>query len=150
MRSLVALLCLLLAGCAGRDSAANETTPDNEASAALTPGAEAVMIGESGPGIAACVARGRVVNLSPTGQPFLPVRAAPFAEAREVTRLSNGARLFVCTRSLDQRWRGVVLPPADHPDADCGVTQPVASAQPYDGPCQSGLVANAFLELSAG
>src|SRR3546814_7934270 len=74
-----------------------------------------------------------------------PVRAAPFSDAREIARMAEGARAWVCTRSLDQKWLGVVLvpePPADNATApvDCGVSEPVDRKQPYDGPCLSGWV----------
>lgn len=131
----------------GESAVSNDTTAE---AVRLAPGARSVTIGEGGPGLAACGARAHVVNLSADGQPYLPVRAAPFTEADEVARLSNGARLFVCTRSIDQAWRGVVIPPAYQPNADCGVSAAVASVQPYTGPCKSGWVASDYLELSAG
>ena len=144
------ILLPVLASCSPRDTPPTPTSSGNVADTAMTPGDRAVMIGEGGPGIAACIARGRVVNLTPEGQPYLPVRAAPFVDAAETDRLQNGQRVFACSRSIDQGWRGVIIPPPDHPDADCGVTAPVAAAQPYAGPCRSGWVASAFLELSAG
>jgi hypothetical protein len=152
MKMIAPVLCLALLGCSQRDAPANESAIDTSShgSTPLKPGVRPVMIGEGGAGLDACVARGRVVNLSPGEQPYLAVRAAPFAEAREVARLQNGAPMFVCTRSIDQAWRGVVIPPLDHPDADCGVTAPVATNQPYSGPCTSGWVASGFVELSAG
>jgi hypothetical protein len=89
------------------------------------------------------------VNVSPQGQPYLPVRAAPFAEAEEVAKLGSGAKLFLCQRSIDQRWQGVVVPPETTPDSDCGVASPVASAQAYAGPCRSGWVLSSFVRPSA-
>lgn len=143
------LACAVLTGCAPRDVPGNNTAID-AGTTALTPGARPVTVGEGGAGLNACIARGRVVNLAPNGQPYLVVRAAPFTEAMEIARLSKGAELFVCTRSIDQRWRGVVIPPLDNPGADCGVMTPVATVQPYDGPCRSGWIPSAFLELGAG
>lgn len=149
MRLLLPMLMLSLSACNGHDKPAADSPGTNvDTPTTLNPGAQPVTVGENGAGVAACIARGRVVNLSPGGQPYLPVRAAPFAEAIETARLTNGARVFVCSRSINQAWRGIIIPPADHPDADCGVTAPIASAQPYAGPCQSGWVANAFLELT--
>lgn len=151
MRLVVLLLSLGLMGCAQRDVPGNDSAIDNGGGpTALTPGAQPVTVGEGGPGLAACIARGRIINLSPGGQPDLPVRAAPFTEAKEIARLNNGAMLFVCTRSIDQAWRGVVIPPADQPDADCGVRAPVATLQAYTGPCRSGWIPSAFVELGAG
>lgn len=144
------LLMVGSGGCARRNIGDSPASTDANNSTALSPGARAVTIGEGGPGLAACVARGRVVNLSPNEQPYLPVRAAPFADAKEIGQLHNGAQIFVCTRSIDQQWRGVVIPPSDNPQADCGVKAAVATAHAYDGPCQSGWVSSAFLELGAG
>ena len=155
MRSIVPTLLLALsipglAGCAQRDAPVTDSVDDNQQGpTALTPGTRAVTIGEGGAGLAACIARGRITNLSPDSQPYLPVRAAPFAEALEVAQLHNGAHLFVCTRSIDQGWRGVILPPEDQPDADCGVRAPVAAVQPYRGPCRQGWVPAAFVEMGA-
>lgn len=152
MKTIVPLLCVFLlgfvSGCAQRNIGDTPASTDaGNSSAVLTPGTRAVTIGEGGPGLAACGTRARIVNLSPSEQPYLPVRAAPFADAKEVGQLHNGAQVFVCTRSIDQAWRGVVIPPADHPEADCGVTSAVASSHAYDGPCQSGWISSAFLEL---
>lgn len=148
---LLSPLAALIVGCAPRDNPGNGTVIGNSVAASTPiPGAQPVTIGEGGPGISACVARGRIVNLSPSDQPYLPVRVAPFDEAAEIGRLDKGARVFVCTRSLNQAWRGVVIPPADAPDADCGVRAPVAAATQYVGPCRSGWIRAAFVELSAG
>jgi len=89
------------------------------------------------------------VNL-PSDEAYLPVRAAPFAEADELMRLDAGAQLRVCTRSIDQRWMGVVVAPKEAPDTDCGVAAPVASPRAYTGPCKSGWVSSAFIRLIAG
>ncbi len=145
----VLLLAPALSDCRQRDVPGNESSADNAPGpVAMTPGTRAVTIGEGGAGLSACVARGKVINLSPAGQPYLPVRAAPFAEAQEIARLDNGATMFVCTRSMDQGWRGVIIPPADQPDTDCGVRAPVAVARAYAGPCRSGWVPAAFVQLS--
>ncbi len=121
-----------------------------EATGPLAPGTRPVRIGEGGPSFGACAARGQVVNISPTGETYLPLRAAPFVEADEVARLGEGAVLFTCARSLDQRWQGVIVPPADTPDADCGVVAPIAAARNYDGPCRSGWVASSFVRSIGG
>ena len=126
----------------------NEAVVDDTVEA-MTPGTRPVRIGEGGPGFDACQYVGRVARVLPSGETYLPLRAAPFAEADELARLPNDARLFVCTRSIDQRWQGVVVPPANAPDGDCGVTAPVASARNYAGPCRSGWVASAFVRLIA-
>lgn len=141
-------LCLLLVSCSDSRGLGNDAVV-NDTSEAMTPGTRPVRIGEGGAGFDACAYVGRVTNISPAGETYLPLRAAPFLEADELLRLPNGARLFVCTRSIDQRWQGVVVPPADAPDTDCGVAAPVASARDYAGPCRSGWVASSFVRLIA-
>lgn len=117
-----------------------------------------VTIGEDGPQLDACGTLGRATRVGAAG---LAVRAAPFAEAKVVARLGEDARAYVCTRSLDQKWLGIVIPPAPAPDLpvdnaaaaalpDCGVTGPVDRKQPYAGACASGWVASAQLRLIAG
>lgn len=146
------LLVLLLAACSQK----TDPNPDpvaiatETASEPLSPGARAVRIGENGAQFAACGTAGEVVNLSPGGERTLPVRAAPFDDAEQTAALGNGARLYVCTRSIDQGWLGVVSPPAATPSADCGVTAPVAGVRDYAGPCAAGWVASAFVRLRAG
>ena len=145
------LLSLLLCGCSRPADLGNDDALFNagEVEQPLSPGTTPVRIGEGGPRFAACGAAGQVVNLSPAGVASLTVRAAPFAEAASVAQLGNGARLVVCTRSMDQRWLGVVLPPADTPGDACGVDAPVASPRGYAGPCGSGWVESAFVRLGA-
>ncbi|MGY4397362.1 hypothetical protein ACVWZA_002556 [Sphingomonas sp. UYAg733] len=143
-------LCLSPIACSDSRGVGNNTGlfgTDN--GAAMSPGIRAVRIGEGGPAFNACANIGRVVNLSASGETDLAVRAAPFVEADEVTRLTNDRRIYVCTRSIDQRWQGVVVPPADAPDADCGVLAPVGSPRNYAGPCTSGWVSSAFVRLTA-
>lgn len=98
----------------------------------------------------------------------LPVRDAPFDGAKQVGALTDDTEVFVCTRSLDQQWLGVVVGPstsasggaaqpgdtdaaaAEAPEIDCGVTRPVRSKRPYTGPCLSGWVENTFVASVAG
>lgn len=151
--SLFALTLLLngaLAGCSDRrDTAGPAVYATGNEHATLSPGAQAVRIGEGGSSFPACAATGVVVNVSPAGMPYLPLRAAPFDEASEVARLTDGARVFLCARSLDQRWQGVVVPPADAPDSDCGVTAPIDAARDYAGPCRSGWTLGTFVRPTA-
>ncbi len=156
-------LSLLLASCSdSRDvldelpnsslaGAPREEVPESRMEAPL---ARPVTIGEDGPQLDACGALGQVAR---PGQNGLSLRAAPFADAREVARLAEGARVHVCTRSHDQKWLGVVVVPAavdaaepDAPAGDCGVTSPVESRRPYAGRCASGWVSSAFVRLIAG
>ncbi|GLV28890.1 hypothetical protein TomTYG75_14110 [Sphingobium sp. TomTYG75] len=104
-----------------------------------------VIIGEDGPRLDACAAMGQAVRVGAQG---LAIRAAPFAEAQEVGRLAEGARALVCTRSLDQKWLGVVVVP--QAPTDCGLSEPVDRKQAYAGPCLSGWVSSASIRLVAG
>lgn len=162
------LPAMLLAGCADPEptrqrapggQAAGERLGATEAS----PTARPVTIGEGGARFAACQGRGRVGGLRGAE---LPVRDAPFDGAKQVGALTDDTEVFVCTRSLDQQWLGVVVgqfpasasapqgaaappvedaAPAAAPAVDCGVTRPVRTKQPYTGPCLSGWVENTFV-----
>lgn len=161
MRSVLSLLLML---CACSDSsdvleqlpnssiagAPREDMPETRLEATLT---RPVTIGEDGPRLDACGAMGQAARVGSGG---LVIRAAPFAEAREVGRMGEGVRAHVCTRSLDQRWLGVIVPPAAPEGAnataavDCGVSDPVDHKRAYDGPCLSGWVSSAGIRLVAG
>jgi hypothetical protein len=129
-----------------------EDVPESRMEQAI---ARPVTIGEDGSRLAACGATGVVRGRT------LELRSAPFREAKILGRLDDGTRLRVCTRSIDQRWLGVVVvPPAPPPSAetgnnsavaadepDCGVSDPVERRQVYDGPCRSGWVSSAAVQL---
>ncbi|MGC4250558.1 MAG: hypothetical protein QM605_03545 [Sphingobium sp.] len=162
MRSLISLF-LLLSACSDSSDvleelpnssvagAPRESVPETRLESRLT---RPVIIGEDGPRLDACGGLGQVVRAGAKG---LPVRAAPFDEAQETGRMPEGSRAFICTRSIDQKWLGVVILPDAAGAAgnaseatDCGVSSPVDRKQPYDGPCQSGWVSSAFIRLIAG
>ena len=129
--------------------APREVVPDSRIESTL---ARLVTIGEDGPRLDACGVMGQVTRAGGNG---LALRAAPFAEAKSVATLEEGARLHVCTRSIDQKWLGVVVRPAPAdgdgtPAVDCGVSSPVDRKQAYEGPCASGWVASAYVRLVAG
>ncbi len=150
MRIWPTLLLLPLAACDGRAPLDNQTPAPVGANVAapVAPSARAVRIGEAGANFAACATRGTVVNTG--GEPLLPVRASPFVDADTVGNgLAEGSRLIVCTQTIDQRWMGVIVPPADAPESDCGVAVRVSSPRAYDGPCVSGWVNTAFVRSSA-
>ena len=150
MKLLLPMLCLLVFGCSNSKGMGNDVAATAEAMPQpMQPGVRPVRIGEGGPGFKACAYTARVVDLAIDGAPFLPVRAAPFIEADELFRLPEGAPMYACTRSIDQRWQGVVVPPAEAPDTDCGVSAAVTSVRDYAGPCRSGWVASAFVRLTA-
>lgn len=106
-----------------------------------------IVIGESGPRFDACQATGLVRSVAGDGQ--LPVRAAPFTEAERRDSLTNGDRVFVCNRSHDQSWFGIVYSEDREITGACGVSSPVSRRSRYDGPCRSGWVSSAFIQLRA-
>lgn len=147
MRRALLLLLLSLAGCGqsapvGNRAAANEEAPD-----VVKPEPVPVRVGELGPSFIACPAGGTTRHVA-AGE-SLPVRAAPFDNAAEVASLPSGARFFVCTRTLDQKWFGIVFEPGGGLAARCGVSGPAPARRSYSGPCGSGWVASASVKLTA-
>jgi hypothetical protein len=104
-----------------------------------------VRVGELGPGFAACNARGatrdRVAGES------VPVRAAPFDQAEQIDALPRGGQFFICSRTHDQRWFGIVYDEGGQAADRCGVSQPVQSRGPYSGPCAAGWVPSTTVRL---
>jgi hypothetical protein len=157
-------LLLILAGCSDSRDVMDELPNSSIAGAARenmsetrmeAPLARPVIIGEDGPRMDACGGVGMVMRGT------LQLRAAPFNDARTLDTLAEGERMYICTRSLDQRWLGVVLPPRASAKAatgnaveaapvDCGVTSPVDRKQAYDGACTNGWVSSARVRLVAG
>ena len=153
MRGFLLLPLLFLAGLAG----CGEAVDDNhfagdvqEARPVSDPArieAVPVRIGELGPSFPACNAVGVTRNLA-AGE-TLAVRAAPFETAAETGRIPAGGRFFICARSHDQKWFGVVFA-GEGAGQSCGVSTPVASRRNYEGPCSSGWVSSPFVKLTAG
>ena len=116
---------------------------------AVTGGTMAVRIGEYGPSFKACAAEATTRNVA-TGE-SLPVRAAPFDNSAQAGAIASRSRFFICSRTLDQKWFGIVY---DDQAADlasrCGVSDPVSKSGIYEGPCRSGWVSSAFVKLIAG
>ena len=127
------------------------------------PGERAIRIGEGGPRFDACQSVGKVAGLR-TGE--LDVLIAPFDSADKKDSLKAGQMVYICTRSHDQQWFGIVYAEASPVEAagegnelaappamelgDCGVSSPVRSKRNYDGPCKSGWVESNFVKLVAG
>ncbi len=107
-----------------------------------------VVIGESGPRFDACQATGLIRSVAGNGE--LPVRAAPFDRAEQRDTLTNGDRVFICNRSHDQSWFGVVYSENGELTGACGVSSPVPSRRRYDGSCRSGWISSAFVQIRAG
>ncbi len=143
------LLFLCLSACGepvrgGNSGGGNEDAPD-----VVTPEPVPVRIGELGPNFDACNADGRVVRVPVESGGGIAVKAAPFDAARETARLPLGAVFFVCTRSHDERWYGIVFDEKGRASASCGVSAPVRERRDYAGPCRSGWVQSAFVKLAA-
>jgi hypothetical protein len=145
-------LLLALAACGGEPVATENVTggpPSARTDAApIAPDAVPVRIGELGPNFAACSAAGTSRHIS-AGE-GLQVRAAPFETAATSGSIPAGARFFVCTRSHDQRWFGVVYEEAGALAPACNVSRPINARRAYDGPCRSGWVSSAFVKVIAG
>ena len=151
MRRALSFLILALAGCGEAvkdDHFANDVRTERAEPAPVQPGAVAVRVGELGPNFAACSAAGTTRHLDAGER--LPVRAAPFDTSAESGAVAAGARFFICTRSHDQRWLGVVYEEAGSLAPACGVSRPVATRRGYEGPCRSGWVSSAFVKQIAG
>ena len=151
MRATPILFALLLTSCGEPirdDHFANKIEAPAPTPQAPTATAVPVRIGELGPNFDACSAVGTTRHLDAGAR--LAVRAAPFDVSPESDGVAAGARFFVCSRSLDQKWFGIVYDPAGTLSERCGVSTPVATRRAYGGPCRSGWVASAFVRSIAG
>jgi hypothetical protein len=151
MRRLLILPLAALAGCGEPvedDHFANSIDIERAEPVPVTVDSVPVRIGELGASFAACSAAGTTRHLAVGAT--LPVRAAPFEAAEEMGSIPAGTRFFVCTRSHDQDWMGVVFHENGALDPSCGVSGPVAARQAYTGPCDSGWVSSALVKLVAG
>ena len=154
MRPLVPLsafaLALGLAGCGTSVPDGNASIDQNLANAAdtVTPVPIPVRVGELGPNFQACNADGTSRHLE-AGQ-SLPVRSAPFDNAPQTGAVPADARFFVCNRSLDEKWFGIVYDGSGTLADSCGVSGPADTRHDYAGPCRSGWVESAYVKLIAG
>jgi hypothetical protein len=155
IKTLLAALAAAAAGCSqsSQPSEAGEgsTTPTYERAEGNSRLGEAVVpvrIGEFGPNFAACHTRGTTRNLREGNS--LPVLAAHYEAAGQVGELQTGANFFVCSRSHDQRWYGIVYDEGGRTTERCGLNSPVASRRDYEGPCQTGWVPSSYVRLVSG
>ena len=149
MRRALLPLCLAISGCDQSVSVGN--IADNQAGAAseaLVPEPMAVRIGELGPSLEACTTAGTTRGLQ--GDETLPVRSAPFDTGVQTGAIRTGGRFFVCSRSIDQKWFGIVYDDAFALTPDCGVSEPIPRRRTYAGPCKSGWVSSPFVKVIAG
>jgi len=154
MRRLLLLPILLLPGCDDQPVANGygSTTPRYERPAEsksnLDTAVVPVRVGELGRNFAACNAQGEVRERATNGT--MPVRAAPFEQAQQKGQLPPGSTFFICSRSIDQRWFGIVYDANGRAGGTCGVSAPINGRQDYEGPCDSGWVASAQVRLISG
>ena len=159
------LLCLATTACSESTKVSDdlrESSTDLENPTGRTervegdPSAKPVRIGEGGPRFDACQSVGEV-GRHDSGA--LPVLSAPFDAAEKKDSLAPGQRVYICTRSIDQQWFGIVYDkaPATEEGAaaprspgNCGVSSPVRAKRNYDGPCASGWVESIYVVLVAG
>lgn len=150
MRVTLLILPLLLAGCGEAiqdDHFANDVEEVRVEAPMPQMPPQPVRVGEFGPSFPACNAVGTTRNVEAGAA--LPVRAAPFDNAAGAGGVPAGARFFICSRSIDQKWFGIVFDDAGASRA-CGVSQPMPGRRNYDGPCRSGWVASAQVKLTSG
>jgi hypothetical protein len=148
MRRFLLPLCLALAGCGQSVPIGNGAENQTSLPDVVTAQAVAVRIGELGPSLAACTAVGTTRHLEP-GE-TLPVRSAPFDNSAQIGAVAAAGRFFVCSRSLDQKWFGIVYDEGFALRPSCGVSVPVPARRTYSGPCKSGWVSTPFVKLIAG
>lgn len=153
--ALLISLALVLAGCGqpvpGNGSAGSTTPPyvrEEGGRSTLGEAMVPVRVGEQGPSFAACAGRG--ASRDPAGAEPVPVRAAPFEAAAEIDRLPTGAAFFICQRTHDQRWSGIVYDEGGTAGERCGVSAPTARRRDYAGPCAAGWVPSARVRLVSG
>lgn len=96
----------------------------------------------------ACGSLGQVKGLKADGDGFLAVRSGPGAAYAMLDKLGNGREVYLCDGDRDGRWLAIVYPTS--PGMKCRVGSPIARKQVYRGPCKSGWVAAAWVEVMAG
>jgi hypothetical protein len=147
MRAIL-LLALTLAACGEPLSNASSDTNGSNLADTVTAEAVPVRIGELGPNFNACGQAGATRHLQP-GE-TLPVRSSPFDNGDRSGAIPAGAQFFVCARSIDEKWLGIVFSPDGRLAESCGVSEPAPARHAYSGPCRSGWVASAYVKLIAG
>ena len=154
MRRLILLPLAALAGC-GEPVADNHFANSSLENMAAQPTAEAdpnapspVRVGEYGLNFDACPWVGTTRHVE--ADAGLAVRSGPFDTSAEAGKVAADGRFYVCARSLDQKWFGIVYDESGGIGPRCGVSDPVPSKRSYDGPCRSGWVSSAFVKLIAG
>ena len=103
-----------------------------------------VMMGGN-PEIDACQGYGEIADLMPPDD-FLSVRSGPASRYREIDRLKNGVKVFVCDDKTP--WVGIVYPATEN--RNCKVGAALAKRRAYAGPCKRGWIHRKYLKMLAG
>lgn len=112
----------------------------------LSSGRVPVVVGARGPRADACTGIARLSGSSPG---LLRERGSDGAGS--VATISHGDIVHLCETSADGDWFGVVVKPARKTKKDyCGITDSVATPQPYRGHCQSGWLRTDEVMIEAG
>ena len=147
---------LLLAGC-GEPAAVNRTAEGSTTPPYVRPTSDPSLLGEAvnpvvvgagGPSFAACNTAGTIRRRAAGAAP-VPVRAAPYDAAAEIDTLGSDAHFFICSRSQDEAWFGIVYDEGGEASARCGVSAPVPERRDYQGPCAAGWVSSALVRLAS-
>jgi hypothetical protein len=101
---------------------------------------EPVLVG--GDDLDACPTWGQVSGLNAAGDNFLAVRDGPGTDYAKLDELYTGDTVILCDEF--EGWYGIVY------GTNCGVSSPVATRQPYAGPCASGWVSMRYITVTAG
>src|SRR3954451_25051179 len=100
-------LCLAACGTPVPDGNAALDQNLSNATDTVTPAPVPIRVGEMGPNFEACGSDGTTRHLDPGES--LPVRSSPFDNAPQTDAVPAGTRFFVCSRSIDQKWFGIVF-----------------------------------------
>jgi hypothetical protein len=111
------------------------------------PGTRPVRVGTGGSDLSVC-AYGEVRGLNPRGDNFLSVRVAPRANAREIDRLREGRRVWLCDGKSVPGWTGIVY--ATRRGQECHVGIPARRPRHYGGSCRQGWVSSRYVTATAG
>jgi hypothetical protein len=144
----VLLLAFCLAACGEPVAGGNAESNLSNLADTVTAEPAPVRIGDLGPNFDACPEAGTTRHLG-AGE-TLPVRSSPFDNGVQTGAIPAGAQFFVCTRSIDQKWYGLVFSPNGRLAESCGVSEPSPVRKAYSGPCRSGWVASTYVKLIAG
>ena len=96
----------------------------------------AVTVGGSESG-GACPLQATVTGLQGSS---LAVRAGPGTKFDRVDKLNNGARVYLCDRTGEAGWVGIV-----YGSGDCGLAAPINPPRAYAGNCRAGWVRSNYL-----